>query len=116
MINGFNVNNKDTRKTQINQNYDSWYRSGVFVVTLSTFNTRQPAFTCSNLLTLEEWVKSVQIQYQRQQKQSHWCRSGVFIVNFEEISNIVLVFSLSLNKYMSAGSEVQLDPRQTSMI
>ena len=33
----------------------------------------------------------------------HWCRSGVFIVNFEDISHLVLVFlSITLSRYMLA--------------
>ena len=34
----------------------------------------------------------------------HWCRSGAFIVNFEHISQLVLVFlSLTMSRLMPAG-------------
>ena len=47
----------------------------------------QPAITCSKLIieTAEQGVKYVQRQ---------WRRSGVFIVNFEHISQLLLVFLL----------------------
>ena len=39
---------------------------------------------------------------------SHYCRSGVFIVNFEHISNLVLLFLLlTLNKQLAAGFQNQ---------
>ena len=56
----------------------------------------QPAFTCSNstMETPELQVKSVQKQQQR-----YSSFSGVFIVNFDQISHILLVFPLlTLNK------------------
>ena len=39
-------------------------------------------------------VKYVQIQQIKALEQCQWHRSGVFIVNFEQISNIFLVFPL----------------------
>ena len=37
-------------------------------------------------------------------EQRHWHRSDVFIVNFEQISDVVLVFPLlALNKYILIG-------------
>ena len=54
-------------------------------------STAQPAITCSKLTieTLEQGVKYVQSLKLRQCR-----RSGVFIINFEEISHLVLVFLL----------------------
>ena len=55
----------------------------------------QPALTRSKLTidTLEQRLKYVQINNKTQQRR-HWCLCGVFIVNFERISNLVLVFLL----------------------
>ena len=40
-------------------------------------------------------------------ERGQWSRSGIFIVNFEQISYIVLVSSLlSFNKWMAAGVRV----------
>ena len=37
----------------------------------------------------------------RDTKQRHWLHSGIFIVNFEQISHIILQFLLlTLNKHM----------------
>ena len=56
-------------------------------------------------------VKNLAANPERRQ----WSRSGVFIEHFEQISHIVLVFSLlTLNKYMPHG-EVWLSLRYTSV-
>ena len=39
-------------------------------------------------------------------ERGHWRRSGIFIVNCGQISNFVLVFSLTLNKWMSVGTHL----------
>ena len=57
----------------------------------------QSAFTCLNLTveTLEEGVKYVQNMLTiKATEQRQWRRSGVFIVNFEQISHLILVFLL----------------------
>ena len=57
-------------------------------------NTRARSKICSKL--------TIKTPERRQ-----WCRSGVFIVNFGQILHLLLVFLLlTLNRYMSAGSEL----------
>ena len=56
-----------------------------------------PVFTCSKLIKTPE-------QSHWRSLERHWLSSGVFIVNFEQISDIVLVFPLlPLNKLIPVG-------------
>ena len=65
--------------------------------------TFQPALTCSKFL-METLVCGICSKLTiKTPKQLQWCRCGFFIVNFEQISHIVLVFPLlTKNKQMSA--------------
>ena len=63
--------------------------------------TSQPAITCSKLTIeiLEQELKLCSKLTIKTPERSQWGRSGVFIVNFEYISQLVLVFLLlTLNK------------------
>ena len=63
----------------------------IYLLSVNYGNTRTMFEVCSKLI-----IKAAE--------QLHWRRFGVFIVNFEQISNIVLVFSsFTLNKQMPAG-------------
>ena len=63
----------------------------MFKVNYRNFRTRE---ICSNLT-----VKTLE--------RRQWRRSGVFIVNFEHVSQLVLVFLLvTLSRYMPAGKKL----------
>ena len=66
--------------------------AGIYLFKINNANIRTVSEICTKLpVTKPEW--------------RHWSRSGIFIVNFEEISLIVLMFPLlTLNKEMQAGS------------
>ena len=54
---------------------------GIYRLKVNNSNTRKRCEICSKLT-----IKTPE--------RRHWCRSGVFIVNFEQISHLVLVFLL----------------------
>ena len=58
--------------------------------------TSQPAITCAKLTIeiLEQELKLCSELTIKTPEQRQWGRSGVFIVNFEYISQLVLVFLL----------------------
>ena len=66
--------------------------AGIYLFKINNANIRTVSEIYSKLpVTKPEW--------------RHWSRSGIFIVNFEQISLIVLMFPLlTLNKEMQAGS------------
>ena len=65
---------------------DKIYPADLYLLKVSNRNTRTRCEICSKLtIKTLEW--------------SQWCRSVVFIVNFEHISQLVLVF-LSLTSHM----------------
>ena len=73
-----------------------WKTSPVrnYMFKLNNRNTRTSCEICSKLT-----IKTPE--------QSHWRRSGVFIVNFEHISQLVLVFLLlTLSRWMPAERRV----------
>ena len=66
--------------------------AGIYLLKVNNRNTRRRCETCSKLT-----IKTPE--------ERRWCRSGIFIVNFEHISNPVLVFLLlTLNMYLSVGN------------
>ena len=63
----------------------------IYPLKVNNKNTRKRCEICSKLT-----IKT--------SKRHHWCRSGVFIVNFQHISQLVLVFLLlTLNMQLAAG-------------
>ena len=69
---------------------------GLYLFKVSNGNTTTTCEICSKLtIKTPEW--------------RYWRRFGIFIVNFEQISHIVVVFSLlTLNKQMSAGKALSM--------
>ena len=69
---------------------------GLYLFKVSNGNTTTTCEICSKLtIKTPEW--------------RYWRRFGIFIVNFEQISHIVVVFSLlALNKQMSAGKALSM--------
>ena len=55
--------------------------AGIYLLKVNNRNTRTSCEICSKLT-----IKTPE--------RSHWCRSNVFIVNFEYISQVVIVFLL----------------------
>ena len=65
--------------------------AGIYLLKVNNRNTRTRCKICSKL--------TIKIPERR-----HWSRSGVFIVNFEQMSHLVLVFVLlPLNMQLPAG-------------
>ena len=67
------------------------YLAGIYLLKVNIRNARRRCEICSKLIIkTAEW--------------RHWRRSGVFIINFEDISHLVLVFILlNLNMQLPAG-------------
>ena len=68
----------------------------IFLLKVNNRNTRTRWEICWNLT-----IKT--------QERCQWCRSGVFIVNFEHISNLVLmILLLTLNMQMPTGKALDI--------
>ena len=80
IINSFYIINKNWLAA-IDVINDSKNPAGIYVLKVNSRNTRTRCEISSKLM-----IKT--------QIQCHWRRSGVFIVNFEDISHLVLVFLL----------------------
>ena len=83
--------------------FKSVYLVGIYLLKVNNRNTRVRCGICSKLI-----IKTPE--------RRHWYRSGVFIVNFEHISQLVLVFLLlTLNMQLPAGYDPNKseNPRNT---
>ena len=73
-----------------------WNSVGTYLFKVNNGNTRAMFEVCSKFKS-------------KTPKWHHWRRSGAFIVNFEQISHIILVFPLlTLKKYILAGNRTDL--------
>ena len=98
----WNLGNLSTLANSLDCQFSRWKRLRMWFIKWVSWAI-QPALACSKLATTKKCEIGSKLSTKTPER-PQWRRSGVFIVNFEQISRIVLLFPmLTLIKLMAVG-------------